>query len=177
VFRGGLGLLAGAAVVGAAGCSDGSGSGAGTVAIATGYGLSYASLTVVESRGWLSEALPDHTVEWQVLSGGSASRDGMLAGSLQVGTGGLAPFLQARDSGVPWKVVTGLNNMPLWMVTTQDRIRSLATSPTPTASPRPSRGRSSRSCSPTPPVRSSGTPTGSPTTWWPCPTPTRSRPC
>lgn len=126
VFRGGLGLLAGAAVVGAAGCSDDSGSGAGTVAIATGYGLSYASLTVVESRGWLSEALPDHTVEWQVLSGGSASRDGMLAGSLQVGTGGLAPFLQARDSGVPWKVVTGLNNMPLWMVTTQDRIRSLA---------------------------------------------------
>ncbi|MEE2037137.1 ABC transporter substrate-binding protein [Nocardiopsis sp. CT-R113] len=129
LFRGGLGLLAGAAVVGAAGCSGGSGSsgaGSGSVAIATGYGLSYASLTVVEARGWLAEALPDHTVEWQVLSGGSASRDGMLAGSLQAGTGGLAPFLQARDSGVPWKVVTGLNNMPLRMVTLDDRIRSLA---------------------------------------------------
>ncbi|XKK40266.1 hypothetical protein HFP72_06130 [Nocardiopsis sp. ARC36] len=71
VLRGGLGLLAGAAVVGAAGCSDGSGAsdGSGTVAIATGYGLSYASLTVVEARGWLAEALPDRTVEWQVLSG------------------------------------------------------------------------------------------------------------
>lgn len=133
VLRGGLGTLMGAAVVGAVGCSgengaNGNGAGADphTVAIASGYGLSFASLTIIESLGWLAEDLPDHTIEWEVLSGGSASRDGLLADTLQVGSGGLAPFLQARDSGVPWKIVTGLNNMPLWMVTLEDRIQSLA---------------------------------------------------
>jgi NitT/TauT family transport system substrate-binding protein len=129
VLRGGLGLLTGAAVVGPLAACSGPQEGSAAsreVAIATGYGISFAPLTIIEARGWLEEALPDHTVSWQVLSGGSASRDGLLGGSLQAGTGGLAPFLLGVNSGVPWRIVSGLNNMPLWMVTLDDRIRSLA---------------------------------------------------
>src|SRR5690606_22147923 len=90
------------------------------------YGLSYAPLTVIESQGWLSDALPGHTVEWTVLSGGSASRDGLLGGTLEFGTSGLGPFLLGRDGGVPWRIVTSLNNMPLQVVALDERIQSLA---------------------------------------------------
>ncbi|MFC4563898.1 ABC transporter substrate-binding protein [Nocardiopsis mangrovi] len=129
VLRGGLGLLAGAAVIGPlAACSNGEGAAGSTgeVAIASGHGISYAPLTIIEAQGWLDEDLPGHTVSWQILSGGSASRDGLLGGSLQAGTSGLAPYLLGWDAGVPWRIVTGLNNMPLWMVAIDERIQSLA---------------------------------------------------
>ncbi|RCV48599.1 ABC transporter substrate-binding protein [Marinitenerispora sediminis] len=127
VLRSGLGVLLGAAVVGPLSACGGSGGAGGDrrIAIASGYGLSFAPLIIIQSQGWLEEELPDHTVEWKVLSGGSASRDGLLGGSLELGTSGQAPFLQAWASGVPWRVVTALNNMPLWMVALDDRIQSL----------------------------------------------------
>ncbi|MFC7329473.1 ABC transporter substrate-binding protein [Marinactinospora rubrisoli] len=128
VLRGGVGVLLGAAVVGPLSACGGPGAASGDdrrVAIASGYGLSYAPLTIIQAQGWLEEDLPDRTVEWRILSGGSASRDGLLGGSLELGTSGQAPFVQAWASGVPWRVVTALNNMPLWMVALDERIQSL----------------------------------------------------
>ncbi|GAA1108020.1 ABC transporter substrate-binding protein [Nocardiopsis composta] len=129
LLRGALGAAGAAAVVGPLAACGGGGAGGGggrRVAIASGYGLSYAPLTVIESQGWLSDALPGHTVEWTVLSGGSASRDGLLGGTLEFGTSGLGPFLLGRDGGVPWRIVTSLNNMPLQVVALDERIQSLA---------------------------------------------------
>lgn len=111
----------------AAACGTG-GSGGGKndpVTIASGYGISYAPFTIVQAKGWLDQALKGRKVKWTVLSGGSANRDAMLAGKVQIGTSGLGPFLISADSGVPWKIVSGLNDMPLWLVAKDPKYTSL----------------------------------------------------
>ncbi|OLT47010.1 hypothetical protein BJF85_00810 [Saccharomonospora sp. CUA-673] len=122
---GALGAAGGLAALSTAGCAATAGGPTDRVTIASGYGISYAPLTVIQERKWLEEALPDRTVNWTVLSGGSASRDAMLSGEVQFGTSGLGPFLISRDAGIPWKVVSGLNDMPLWLVATEERLQSL----------------------------------------------------
>lgn len=116
----------GAGVAAFAAACGGSGGGKGDpVTVAIGYGISYAPFTIIKARGWLDQALKGRKVSWTYLSGGSANRDAMLAGKVQIGTSGLGPFLISADSGVPWKIVSGLNDMPLWLVAKDPRITGL----------------------------------------------------
>ena len=110
----------------AAACGTGGGSGPkDPVTIASGFGISYAPFTIIQAKGWLDQALKGRQVKWTMLSGGSANRDAMLAGKVQIGTSGLGPFLISADSGVPWKIVSGLNDMPLWLVAKDPKYTSL----------------------------------------------------
>ena len=114
-----------AALTAACGGSGGPGGSGDPVTIAIGYGISYAPLTIIKAKGWLDRTLKGREVAWTYLSGGSANRDAMLAGKVQIGTSGLGPFLISADSGVPWKIVSGLNDMPLWLVAKDPRITGL----------------------------------------------------
>ena len=88
-------------------------------------GLGYVGLIVMRAKGLLEKHLPGVQAEWSELTSGPAIRDAMLAGQLDVGSGGLGPFILAVDKGLGWKVVAALNDMPLYLNTYKPEIKSL----------------------------------------------------
>lgn len=88
-------------------------------------GLGYLGLVVMRARGLLEKQLPGVAVEWNELTSGPVIRDAMLAGQLDIGSGGLAPFILAVDKGLGWKIVGTLNDMPLYLNTYKPEIKSL----------------------------------------------------
>ena len=62
------------------------------VTIAYQYGYAYAPLIVMKQQGILEKHFPGSTFAWRVFASGSAIRDGMVAGQIQLGAGGTAPF-------------------------------------------------------------------------------------
>ncbi|GLZ12736.1 ABC transporter substrate-binding protein [Actinomadura sp. NBRC 104425] len=121
-----LGALgAGAAALSAA-CGGGAAGGSGKeIGIAIGYGISYAPFTIIQAKRWLEGELPDRTISWKIISGGGTVRDALLSGKLHLGCSGLGPLLIGWDAGVPWKIVSSLNDMPLWLVAKDPRFKSL----------------------------------------------------
>ena len=65
-------------------------------------------------------------ITWRELNSGAAIRDGMLSEEIQVGAGGIGPFLVGFDSGIDWKIITGLNNMSLNVMTNDPSVSSVA---------------------------------------------------
>ncbi len=111
-----------------AGCGSGGGGqggGGGQLNIAYQPGIGYAQLLIAKQEGWLEEELPGVKVKYQQLNSGSAIRDGMLAGDLQVGSGGVGPFLVGYDSGVDWKLLSALEEMDLWLMVVDEQLQSL----------------------------------------------------
>ena len=121
-------------VLGLSSCGGGGGGGSAAsgdcepaekVSIAYQPGLGYASLLIAKQEKLVEKALPDVDVTWKELNSGAAIRDGLIGGNLQVGAGGIGPFLVGLDAGVDWKILTGLNNMSLYLNTMDPKIKSL----------------------------------------------------
>lgn len=93
--------------------------------IAVQPGLGYAPLTILKQEGWLEEDLPEMEVSFQQLSSGSAIRDGMISGDIQVGAGGIGPLLIGWDRGVDWKVLSAMLDADLWLNVVDQRFQSL----------------------------------------------------
>lgn len=115
---------AGAAALTAA-CGSAAGGSGKQINISLGSGISYASLIIIRAKGWLERDLKGRTISWKIVSGGAATRDGLLSGKLHLGSSGLGPYLIGWDAGVPWKIVSSLNDMPLWLVAKDPKYRSL----------------------------------------------------
>jgi NitT/TauT family transport system substrate-binding protein len=49
----------------------------------------------------------------------------MVAGQIDIGSGGLGPFIQAIDKGLDWKTLGALNEMPLYLNCARPDIKSL----------------------------------------------------
>ncbi len=111
-------------IAGCGGGGGGSGSSA-NLAIAYQFGIPYAPLLIIKHEGWLQQDLKGTQVTWQQLSSGSDIRDGMLSGAIQVGSGGVAPFLIGYDAGVDWKLLTALEDNDLWMMAKDRKYQSL----------------------------------------------------
>ncbi|HEX2108022.1 MAG TPA: ABC transporter substrate-binding protein [Rubrobacteraceae bacterium] len=107
------------------GCGGGSAGGGDGMTIAYQPGIGYAQLLIIKQEGWLEEDLPETEIAWEQLSSGSAIRDGMLAGDIQVGSGGVGPFLVGYSAGVDWKVLSALNEMDLWLMVADEQIQNL----------------------------------------------------
>lgn len=107
------------------GCGGGGGGSSDTLTIAYQPGIGYAQFLIMKEEGWLEEALPEKEIRWQELASGSAIRDGMVSGDINVGSGGVGPFLIGWAAGVGWKLLSSLNNMDLWLMVNDDRIQSL----------------------------------------------------
>lgn len=103
-------------------CDDGA---AKTINIAYQPGLGYAPLLVAKQQGSLEAALPGTKIEWLQLNSGAAIRDGIISGEIKVGAGGIGPFLVGYDSGVDWKVISGLNNMSLHLTAMDPALQSV----------------------------------------------------
>ena len=88
-------------------------------------GLGYATMLILKQTGWLEHDFPQTKVHWRVLTSGSVVRDGMIAGTVQIGVIGAPPFLIGWAHGVPWKVIANVSNMDLWLCAKDPKIRSL----------------------------------------------------
>jgi NitT/TauT family transport system substrate-binding protein len=88
-------------------------------------GLGYRQLIVMRELKLLDKRLPGVELEWRQLTSGPVIRDAMVAGQLDVGSGGLGPFIQAVDKGLDWKTLGALNQMPLFLNCARPEIKSL----------------------------------------------------
>lgn len=120
---GGSGTTGGGGAAGGGGECDGGA--AESVTIAYQPGLGYAPLLMIKQQGTLEEAMPDVEIEWRELNSGAAIRDSMISDDIQVGAGGIGPFLVGVDGGVDWKVITALNNMSLHVMVQDPDIKSV----------------------------------------------------
>jgi NitT/TauT family transport system substrate-binding protein len=118
-----------------AGCAhwdDGSGDAAdrrapgGTVTIGYQPGFGYAQLLIMKQERWLEEALGGRRVEYRSLGSGADIREEMVAGEIQIGAGGIGPFLVGYDTGADWKLLSALGDADLWLVTEDPRLTGLA---------------------------------------------------
>lgn len=96
-----------------------------TMTIAIQPGIGYGNLLVMKYQKLLEKKYPNTTFNWPVLTNGDAIRDGIISGTIAVGSGGSGPFLIGWDRGVGYKLIGGLNLMDLWMVSRNPEIKSL----------------------------------------------------
>ena len=96
-----------------------------TIRIAKQPGLGYLGLIVMREKKLIEKYAPGVQVQWNELTSGPAIRDAIVAGQLDVGSGGVGPFIQAWDKGVKWRAAAALNDMPLYLNTNKPEISSL----------------------------------------------------
>lgn len=96
--------------------SSGGGAPTGNLTITLQPDLGYSPLYIVDQEGWLNTALPGVHVTWETLNSGSAIETGMITGHIDVGAGGVAPFLLGVNKGVGWKLLASLDEENLWLV-------------------------------------------------------------
>lgn len=88
-------------------------------------GLGYLQLVVMRELKLLEKRAPGVDIEWRQLTSGPVIRDAMVAGQMDIGSGGLGPFIQAIDKGIDWKTLGALNEMPLFLNCARADIKSL----------------------------------------------------
>jgi NitT/TauT family transport system substrate-binding protein len=88
-------------------------------------GLGYLQLILMREQKLLEKRLPGVEIEWRQLTSGPVIRDAMVAGQMDIGSGGVGPFVQAIDKGIDWKTLGALNEMPLFLNCARPDIRSL----------------------------------------------------
>jgi NitT/TauT family transport system substrate-binding protein len=96
-----------------------------TVRIAKQPGLGYLSLIVMREQKLIEKRVPGATLEWRELTSTPAIRDAMIAGQIDVGAGGVPPFMEAYDRGVQWKTIGALSNMPMYLVVNRPELTAL----------------------------------------------------
>ena len=88
-------------------------------------GLGYLELILMRELKLIEKRVPGVGTEWKELTSGPVIRDAMLAGQMDIGSGGLAPFILAVDKGLGWKIITALTEMPLYLNCSRPEIKSL----------------------------------------------------
>lgn len=96
------------------------------VAIAQQFGLGYAPLIVAQERGLIERRMPAASVKWVQMGSGGAIRDGMAAGTIDIGSMGVPPFLIAWSKGIDVKVFFSICEMPNRLQTNRADIKSLS---------------------------------------------------
>lgn len=94
--------------------------------IAEQFGLAYAPVQIMKEKGFLDEELLDYEIEWLKLANTTAIREAILADKLDVGFLGIPPFLVGYEKGMDWKIFSALSSSPLGLVSSEERIKSIA---------------------------------------------------
>src|SRR2546425_2290714 len=89
-------------------------------------GLGYLQLVVMRELKLIEKRAPGVDVEWRQLTSGPVIRDAMIAGQMDIGSGGVGPFVQAIDKGLDWKTLGTLNEMPLYLNCARADIKKLS---------------------------------------------------
>lgn len=104
-----------------------------TVRIARQFGISYLPLIVMQDRHLLEEEGKargvDLTPEWTTFTGGPPINDALISGSIDLAAGGVGPMLTLwgrTGTTLRVKALAALNNMPLWLNTSNPAVKSVA---------------------------------------------------
>src|SRR5437899_12941559 len=89
-------------------------------------GLGYLPLIVARELKLIEKRAAGVEIEWRQLTSGPAIRDAMAAGQMDIGSGGVGPFIQAIDKGLDWKTLGTLNEMPLYLNCARADIKKLS---------------------------------------------------
>jgi NitT/TauT family transport system substrate-binding protein len=97
----------------------------GTVRIARNFGTAYLQLMIMQHQGLVEKhaktmGLGDIKVEWVQFAAGAYINDALLAGKLDIASGGVPPFLtlwSRTQDNLNVKGITTLCSMPLYLVT------------------------------------------------------------
>ena len=84
-----------------------------TSAIAYQPGSATPQLLIMRSRRPWRRLCPDVKIACRSSTPARRSATGSSRGDMQVGSGGIGPFLVGLDAGVDWKMLSGLNDMDL----------------------------------------------------------------
>lgn len=98
------------------GCAGSGGGPADAITIAYQPGIGYAPLLITKQQRLLEKKFPKKKITWKILNSGSAIRDGMVSHNVQVGAGGIGPFIVGFGNGLQWKIVTGLDDANLFLM-------------------------------------------------------------
>ena len=96
------------------------------------YGVNYLPLIVLEGRKLIEKnakeaGLGDVTVEWVTFGGGATANDALLSGSVDLISGGIAPFVRLWDkTNGNVKSLGTLDQSPLILNSTNPAVRKLA---------------------------------------------------
>jgi NitT/TauT family transport system substrate-binding protein len=96
------------------------------------YGVNYLPLIVLEGRKLIEKnakeaGLGDITVEWVTFGGGATANDALLSGSVDLISGGIAPFVRLWDkTNGNVKSLGTLDQSPLILNSTNPSVRKLA---------------------------------------------------
>lgn len=98
--------------------------------IADQFGLAYAPLEIMKSMDFLEKELTERNlgsveVEWKRMGNTAAIREAMLAGDLDIGFAAIPPFLIGKDSGMDWRIISGLSESPVALITSDSRLKTM----------------------------------------------------
>jgi NitT/TauT family transport system substrate-binding protein len=103
------------------------------IKVAKQYGISYLPLMVMEDQKLIEKYAKasgvDVSVSWATFAGGNVMNDALLSNSLQFASGGVAPFVtlwSRTRGGLDVKALAAINSMPLYLVTRNPDVKSLA---------------------------------------------------
>lgn len=100
-----------------------------TVTLADQFGLAYAPLEIMKSQQFYEAALEkrglDIDVVWKRFGNTMAIREAMLSEDLDIGFVGIPPFLIGLENGMDWRIITGLSESRVALVTKDDTIEGI----------------------------------------------------
>ncbi len=80
----------------------------------------------MRARKTLEKQYPSTKFEWKVLASGAAITNGVISGDIDVGAGGIGPFLLGWAKGVDWKLLAPLDWGDLWLMAKDPAIKTVA---------------------------------------------------
>ncbi len=95
------------------------------VVVAQQYGLGYAPIMVIQEKKLIEKYYEGAEVEWVQLGSGGAIREAMAAGTVDIGSMGVPPFLISWDKELGFRVISALCRMPLGLQTYHEEIETL----------------------------------------------------
>jgi len=96
-----------------------------TFVIAYQPGIGYAPILIMQQKKMIENDFPNTKVQYKLLSNGDAIRDGIISGQIQVGSGGVGPFLVGWAKGVDYQLIASMDKMDLWLNAKDPNIRSV----------------------------------------------------
>lgn len=101
------------------------------IILAEQFGLAYAPLQIMKEKAFLESALQDSglkevSIEWKQLGNTAAIRESMLSGDLDIGFVGIPPFLLGAENGMDWKIMCGISESRVSLITKDPKVQSLA---------------------------------------------------
>lgn len=97
------------------------------ITIAYQSSVGYAPLIVMKENHLIEEAYAgDINVNWVEMNNGSEINEGLISGSIDVGTMGVPVAITGIQAGSPYRIAFGLSAQPYSILTNSDNINSLA---------------------------------------------------